>query len=103
MRACVRAGACRMFIDYKTAKDANRACMEIADFLTIQFPTRDVKPFASIKNSGSTCLRSERNSRARTIGNMKTVQEAAVCAHDFCAISLIPEHAATWPIMRFVF
>ena len=32
-----------MFIDYKTAKDANRACMEITDFLTIQFQTRDVK------------------------------------------------------------
>jgi hypothetical protein len=90
-----------MFIDYKTAKDANRACMEITDFLTIQFPTRDVKPFALIKNSGSTDLRSERNSRARTIASSKTTQEA--CAHDFCAISLIPEHAATWPIMRFVF
>lgn len=88
-----------MFIDYKTAKDANRACMEITDFLTVQFPTRDIKPFASIKNSGSTDLRFERNSRARTIGSIKTLQEEAACAQDFCEISLIPEKTATWQMM----
>jgi hypothetical protein len=72
-----------MFIDYRSAKDAHRAHEALADWITIQFPTRDIKPVASIKNSGGAISENKQQPKAKCSGS-SYVAQAAACAHDFC-------------------
>ena len=79
-----------MFIDYRSAKDAHRAYEALADWITIQFPTRDVKPVTSIKNSGGGAGSENKPPKAKSSGG-STAGQAAACADDFCnALAHIP-------------
>ena len=75
-----------MFIDYRSAKDAHRAYESLADWITIQFPTRDIKPVASIKNSGGAISDNKQQPIAKSSGS-SYVAQAAACTHDFRTLS----------------
>jgi len=90
-----RTGACRMFVDYSSEKDALRAQGLVADFLACEFsPNREFKPFVNIKGAlhqDSRVNNIDIGSQVHNVGTGSRHNTSVLCAtlntssqHDFC-------------------